>query len=131
MQKTKQNIVIGQRVAPDKVAQAQRLRQQMTEEEKRLWQRLKGNRLAGLHFRRQQVIDGFIVDFYCHAIGLVLEVDGHIHERQSAYDAERDRILRARGLHILRIPNAAIRADIESVVQKIRGYLDRPPDLPS
>ena len=131
MQKTKQNIVIGQRVAPDKVAQAQRLRQQMTEEEKRLWQRLKGNRLAGLHFRRQQVIDGFIVDFYCHAVGLVLEVDGHIHERQSAYDAERDRILRARGLHILRIPNAAIRADIESVVQKIRGYLDRPPDLPS
>ena len=131
MQKTKQNIVIGQRVAPDKVAQAQRLRQQMTEEEKRLWQRLKGNRLAGLHFRRQLVIDGFIVDFYCHAVGLVLEVDGHIHERQSAYDAERDRILRARGLHILRIPNAAIRADIESVVQKIRGYLDRPPDLPS
>ena len=131
MQKTKQNIVIGQRVVPDKVAQAQRLRQQMTEEEKRLWQRLKGNRLAGLHFRRQQVIDGFIVDFYCHAVGLVLEVDGHIHERQSAYDAERDRILRARGLHILRIPNAAIRADIESVVQKIRGYLDRPPDLPS
>ena len=127
MQKTKQNIVIGQRVAPDKVAQAQRLRQQMTEEEKRLWRRLKGNRLAGLHFRRQQVIDGFIVDFYCHAVGLVIEVDGQIHERQSAYDAERDRILRAHGLHILRIPNAAIRADIESVVQKIRGYLDLTP----
>ena len=127
MQKTKQNIVIGQRVAPDKVAQAQRLRQQMTEEEKQLWRRLKGNRLAGLHFRRQQVIDGFIVDFYCHAVGLVIEVDGQIHERQSAYDAERDRILRARGLHILRIPNAAIHADIESVVQKIRGYLDLTP----
>ena len=37
----------------------------MTEEEKQLWQRLKGNRLAGLHFRHQPVIDGFIVDFYC------------------------------------------------------------------
>ena len=127
MQKIKQNIVIGQRVAPDKVAQAQRLRQQMTEEERQLWRRLKGNRLAGLLFRRQQVIDGFIVDFYCHAVGLVIEVDGQIHECQSAYDAERDRILRARGLHILRIPNAAIRADIESVVQKIRGYLDLTP----
>ena len=127
MQKTKQNIVIGQRVAPDKVAQAQRLRQQMTQEEKLLWRRLKGNRLAGWHFRRQQVIDGFIVDFYCHAVGLVIEVDGPIHERQAAYDAERDRILQARGLHLLRIPNAAIRADIESVVQKIRGYLDLTP----
>ena len=91
MQKTKRNIVIGQRVAAAKAVQARRLRQQMTAEEKQLWQRLKGNRL-GFHFRRQQVIDGFIVDFYCHAVGLVIEVDGEIHERQAESDAERDRI---------------------------------------
>ena len=118
MQKTKRNIVIGQRVAAAKAVQARRLRQQMTAEEKQLWQRLKGNRL-GFHFRRQQVIDGFIVDFYCHAVGLVIEVDGEIHERQAESDAERDRILQARGLHILRIPNAAIRADLEGVVGEV------------
>ena len=119
---TKRNIVIGQRVAADKAVQARRLRQQMTAEEKQLWRRLKGNRL-GFHFRRQQVIDGFIVDFYCHAVGLVIEVDGEIHASQAEYDAERDHILRERGLHILRIPNAAIHADLEGVLERIGGCL--------
>ena len=67
MKKSKRNIVIGQRVMAEKVAQARRLRKQMTEAEKRLWERLRGNRVDGVHFRRQQIIDGFIVDFYCHA----------------------------------------------------------------
>ena len=87
MKKSKRNIVIGQRVMAEKVAQARRLRKQMTEAEKRLWERLRGNRVDGVHFRRQQIIDGFIVDFYCHAAGLVIEIDGQIHAHQVGYDA--------------------------------------------
>jgi len=69
----------------------------MTRAERVLWQRLKAGRLQGWHFRRQQVIDGFIVDFYCHAAGLVLEIDGGVHEQQREYDTERDAVLLARG----------------------------------
>jgi very-short-patch-repair endonuclease len=60
---------------------------------KNSWQHLRANQLNGLHFRRQQIIDGFIADFYCHVARLVIEVDGEIHQQQAEYDAERDRVL--------------------------------------
>ncbi len=84
-----------------------------------LWSHLRTNKLGGLHFRRQQVIDGFIVDFYCHAAGLVVELDGGIHERQRDYDAARDQVLRRRGLRILRITNAEISENLTAVLERI------------
>ena len=62
-----------------------RKRRDLTLAEKILWQELRGNKL-GVHFRRQQVIAGFIVDFYCHMAALVLEVDGDIHDLQQEED---------------------------------------------
>jgi very-short-patch-repair endonuclease len=53
----------------------------MTPAERILWQELRGNKL-GAHFRRQQIIAGFIVDFYCHKVALVIEVDGDVHDLQ-------------------------------------------------
>jgi very-short-patch-repair endonuclease len=113
------NIVIGQKVDPIKTQLAQALRRQMTAEEKILWQHLRANRLNGLHFRRQQIIDGFIADFYCHAAGLVIEVDGKIHEKQIEYDAERDKVLSARGLRLLRIKNEEVRQELDKVLKRI------------
>ena len=113
------NIVIGQKVTPIKVERAKELRRQMTQEEKILWQHLRGNRLNNLHFRRQQIIDGFITDFYCHAARLVIEVDGEIHQQQAEYDAERDRVLLARGLRLLRIKNEKVRQNLNSVLMRI------------
>ena len=121
--KSRRDIVTGQHVANDKVKIVRRLRSQMTDEEKRLWQHLRGNRLDGVHFRRQQIIDGFIVDFYCHSVGLVIEVDGEVHENQVAYDADRDAILKARGLKILRISNDAIRTNPDGVLELIRSSI--------
>ena len=113
------NVVIGQKVDSTKVARAKELRRNMTPEEKVLWQRLRANRLGGFHFRRQQVIDGFIVDFYCHAAGLVVEVDGDVHRQQVEYDAERDRVLAARGLQVMRVSNGEVRDDVEEVLERI------------
>ncbi|MBD2740061.1 endonuclease domain-containing protein [Coleofasciculus sp. FACHB-1120] len=113
------NIVIGQNVASPKMERAKELRKQMTAEEKILWQYLRANRLNGFHFRRQQIINGFIVDFYCHAVGLVVEVDGEIHELQAEYDAERDKILSARGLRLLRIKNEEVRQNVDKVLMRI------------
>lgn len=114
------NIVIGQKVSATKVQFAKELRRNMTSAEKILWAHLRGNQLDSLHFRRQQVIDGFIVDFYCHAAGLVVEVDGPIHQQQVEYDAKRDRILEARGFRILRISNDEVMQSVSNVLERIR-----------
>ena len=82
------HIITGQHIDPAKLAQAKALRRQMTPAEKLLWSRLRRNQL-GYHFRRQQVIAGFIADFYCDLARLVVEVDGGVHEQQVNYDASR------------------------------------------
>ncbi|AUT03291.1 restriction endonuclease [Nostoc sp. CENA543] len=113
------NIVIGQTINPDKMHRAKELRRQMTPAEKILWEYLRGNRLHGLHFRRQQIIDGFIADFYCHTARLLIEVDGKIHEQHAEYDAERDKVLSARGLRLLRIKNEEVVQEIDRVLMLI------------
>ena len=113
-------IVAGQHVNPAKSELAVRLRQQMTPEEKLLWRHLRGDAL-NYHFRRQQVIDGYIVDFYCHTAGLVIELDGRVHLQQSDYDAARDAILQSRGLSILRVTNDEVTQDITAVLARIKN----------
>jgi very-short-patch-repair endonuclease len=106
--------------------QARELRRTMTPTEMILWKYLRGNLFSGLHFRRQQVIDGFIVDFCCHAARLVIEVDGSIHDQQRDYDAERDRILRTRGLRVLRFTNDRIANDLSACLMEIREAAGSP-----
>ena len=113
------NIVIGQKITTEKRQQAKELRQTMTPEEALLWHELRTNKLAGWHFRRQQVIDGYIVDFYCHAASLIVEVDGGIHETQKEQDAERDAHLLSRGFGILRVTNDEVNKDLQGILQKI------------
>ena len=84
---------------------ARELRHNMTPTEKVLWHELRTDKLSGLHFRRQQIIDEYIVDFYCHAAALIIEIDGGIHEQQIEYDAERDAHLNSRGFKIMRFTN--------------------------
>ena len=67
------NIVTGQRVTKEKLQRAKELRRELTPAEKILWEELRANKL-GVHFRRQQVIQGFIVNFYCHKSALGLRV---------------------------------------------------------
>ena len=104
-----------------KPQRAQALRENMTPQERLLWQQLRGNRLEGLHFRRQVTIDGFLPDFYCHMLGLVIEVDGKIHETQQEYDALRDQVIAARGLRILRFSNRQIETLMSDVLVAIRS----------
>ena len=117
--KRPERIVRGQRVVREKLARAKELRCEMTPQEARLWERVRNNGLAGLHFRRQQVVDGFILDFYCHRAAVVVELDGPIHLQQAVQDEERSRWLQARGLHVIRIANDEVEADIEKVLALI------------
>jgi very-short-patch-repair endonuclease len=95
-------IIVGQHVQPNKQQRAKELRQSMTKAETLLWHHLRANRLDGMRWRRQQVIDGFIADFYCHNAGLIVELDGAVHMLQPEYDSARDKLLTTRDLLILR-----------------------------
>ncbi|MDY3561433.1 DUF559 domain-containing protein [Gemmata sp. JC673] len=97
----------------------QRLRRDMTPAEQFLWSRLRGNRLRGLHFRRQQIVHGFVADFYCHAAGVVVEVDGGVHDTQVEYDAARDQAFAALGLLVLRFRNENVTESITTVLDRI------------
>ena len=119
----RQGIVVGQRVRAEKMARG--LRREMTAAEQLPWEALRGGQLQGVRFRRQQVIDGFIVDFYCHAAGLIVEVDGSVHRGPDAYDVPRDTILAARGLCILRFPNEQVFTDLPAVLATIHAAIQQ------
>ena len=113
------NIVIGQKVSRELRERARELRRTMTPAEKILWEELRHNQLNGLQSRRQQIIDSYIVDFYCHAKALVVEVYGDVHESQHDYDADRDRYLSSRGFRILRFSNRDVKEKLLRVLEKI------------
>lgn len=113
------NIVRGQRVSAKQVENAKQLRREMTPAEKLLWKEVKASKLNGLHFRRQQIIHGYLADFYCHQHELIVEVDGGIHELQKEYDAEREKHLNSLGLRIIRFTNEEITKNLKGVLQKI------------
>jgi very-short-patch-repair endonuclease len=116
------NIIPGQRVTKEKLQRARDLRRDLTPSEKILWQELRANKL-GVHFRRQQIIAGFIVDFYCHKAALVVEVDGDIHDLQQEEDARREKVLREMELTIVRFRNEDVIQDLPTVVENIKSLI--------
>jgi very-short-patch-repair endonuclease len=82
----------------------------LTIAERQAWEILRNRRLLGFKFRRQHVIDGFIVDFYCPELRLVLELDGSGHGEleQAEYDAVRTAHLEMKGLLVVRFRNEEI-----------------------
>lgn len=116
------NIVTNQQVTKEKLQRAKELRRDMTPAEKILWEELRANKL-GVHFRRQQVIQGFIVDFYCHKSALVIEVDGDIHDLQKEEDERREKVLSQMGLQIIRFRNGEVLKNLSAVVGKISKFI--------
>ena len=91
---------------------AKELRWPLRPAEAMLWRRLKTKQFYGLKFRRQHPIHRFIVDFYCHAHRLVIEIDGGIHEEQQEQDEARSRWFTDRGFRILPFTNAQVTSDL-------------------
>ena len=104
---------------------ASRMRLEMTDAEKQLWQILRGNRL-GVKFRRQHVVGDYIVDFACLSAGLIIEVDGGYHETedQMILDKEREMSLRNIGFTIIRFKNEDIFKNFEHVIEIIKQNIN-------
>jgi very-short-patch-repair endonuclease len=128
-------IVRGQKVTAEKISKAKEFRHNMTKAENTLWQSLRANRLGGWHFRRQQVLFGYIVGFYCHQASLVIEVDGDVHDSQRVADLQRDEALERNGFKVIRISNREIEHNLGTVLsiilktcnQALPIYQDSPP----
>jgi very-short-patch-repair endonuclease len=105
--------------SPEVASAAQRLRKQMTPAEAYLWQALRNYQLEGLKFRRQHPLAGFVLDFYCPALRLVIEVDGEIHQQQQEADTARTEKLQYLGCTVLRFSNDDVLNNLNTVLTEI------------
>ena len=106
-------------------SRADELRKNMTQQEWNLWYfYLRNHRLK---WYRQRIIDRFIVDFYCHAAKLVIEIDGkqHYTDQGIVYDTERTQVLQGYGLKVLRYTNQQLVDNFQEVCWDIERNLQQ------
>lgn len=105
----------------DLKGRARSLRKNMTDAERTLWSLIRRKQLKGRLFARQKTIDNYIVDFYCAAAALVIELDGgqHYTPEGRKQDRRRDAELAARGLKVLRFSDRDVLTNIEGVQEEI------------
>ena len=120
------SMVEGAIRAPIKTfGRARILRRTMSLPEVVLWQALRGGQVGGLRFRRQHPVGPYILDFYCPAAHLAIEVDGSTHDaaNQLRHDERREAWLKQRGITVLRIPAKDVLRDesLEGVLRGIEG----------
>jgi very-short-patch-repair endonuclease len=130
---------VGNNVGSDRklVERARSMRREPTEFEKRLWRHVSRSQLGGFKFRRQATLDPFIVDFFCPAKGLIVEVDGETHVREE--DRRRDAALARRGFSTIRFTNDQVGENMDGVLiailERLRSLPDRwprgGPDFPT
>lgn len=98
---------------------ARQLRALAVPPEQLLWSVLRGRRLAGLKFRRQESIGPYIVDFCCRELRLIVELDGMSHDESVQRDDVRQRWLREQGYRVFRVTNWDVNEDLEAVARGI------------
>ncbi|MCH8152514.1 MAG: endonuclease domain-containing protein [Planctomycetes bacterium] len=103
------------RIPPRMTQRSRSLRRRSTYPERVLWYLLRNKQIKGLRFRRQHAVGRYVVDFYCPAAKLVVEVDGESHAGRAEQDAKRSAYLEARGLKVLRVTNDDVMENLEAV----------------
>ncbi|TGE14737.1 endonuclease domain-containing protein [Hymenobacter elongatus] len=115
---------------PSQKDHRQQLRNHLTPAEATLWRALQRSQLAGSKFRRQHGIGSYIVDFYCPAERLVVELDGagHFSVSGEANDVERTAYLNGLGLRVLRFENRLVLEQLDGVLTAIAVVFNSGPD---
>jgi len=105
---------------------AKSLRRQMSLPEVLLWKAIKGRKLNGLAFRKQHPLGPYVLDFYCDAKRLAVEVDGGSHSfgDRPARDQRRDAWLLANGVTTLRLSASLILDDVDDATRAILAYVE-------
>jgi len=105
------------------IEKAKEMRENPTPAEAKLWENLKSKKV-GFKFRRQHLIDDFIVDFVCLSKKLVIEVDGGIHDNQKEQDDARTNFLNGLGYKVIRFRNERVLGDIDTVLEEILSAIE-------
>ncbi|MGH9426256.1 MAG: endonuclease domain-containing protein [Terriglobia bacterium] len=107
---------------------ARQLRQSETPAEEIAWNLLPDRRAFGLMFRRQQPLGNYVVDFYCHELRLIVELDGEVHSQPSRVkrDARRKASLERLGCRLRCVPNGLVLQDPDAFLAKIGNYIPSP-----
>ncbi|HXH08985.1 MAG TPA: endonuclease domain-containing protein [Alphaproteobacteria bacterium] len=110
---------------PEFLDHSRKLRKTQTDAEKLLWSALRNRQLLGLKFRRQYLVEPYILDFYCHKYRLGIELDGgqHYTNEGKQRDSTRDTFIAAQGVRILRFSDLDVLANLEAVLQTIVAEL--------
>ena len=103
------------------------LRSNMTDAEQHLWQYLRRKQINGWQFYRQKPLGAYIIDFYCAAAQLVVELDGSQHFDHQQADQQRDAFLQSLGLRVLRFDNRQVLLETDAVLEVIRQIPPSPP----
>ncbi len=114
---------------------ARELRKNSTVEEKILWSYLRNRELFPFKFRRQFVLDPYIIDFYCDKLKLVIELDGsqHADDEKLEYDKKRTEFLERYGIKVVRFWNDEIHKNLEGVIEYLLNIVEernKQPHLP-
>ena len=113
---------------PRRITKARYLRKTQTQAEKLLWEELRNRKLSGFKFRRQQILNEMIVDFFCAEKKLIIELDGPYHNDplQRIKDHNRDQELISLGFKVYRITNNQIFQTLEQTLKEIKALLNSP-----
>ncbi|MNS97229.1 hypothetical protein D3C86_1502290 [compost metagenome] len=106
--------------SPDRTRRARRLREELTPAETHLWSLLRNRGFEGWKFRRQAPVAGYVTDFLCPELRLVIELDGGVHRLREAEDALRDHRLAEAGFAIVRFSNEAFLHNPNILLDAIR-----------
>ena len=101
------------------------LRNSLTPAEALLWKNLQRSQVGGRKFRRQHSVGSYIVDFYCPACRLAVELDGqgHFESARSECDVKRMGFLEQQGIRVLRFENRQVFESLEEVLTTIQAHL--------
>ena len=115
-----------ERASPEQRQFARHLRYQLTDCERLLWRQLRNRGLAGFKFRRQHPWPPYVLDFYCAALQLVIELDGgqHYDEAGLTKDRLRTTYLQSQGLAVLRFSNLDVMRNLEGVLTEILRWIE-------
>ena len=109
---------------------ARQLRSASTDAEHALWEQLRARRLRGFKFRRQFPISGYVADFVCLEVKLIVELDGGQHADRQPQDAHRTEVLAKSGFRVLRFWDNDVLNEREAVLEEILRAVEAPPPSP-
>ena len=105
-------------------ALSRQLRKKRVRSEVLVWNHLKGRKMLGYQFTRQKPIGHYIVDFYCPALRLIIEIDGESHRERFEEDRDRQKDLEAIGLHLMRFTDRKVKQDMSNEPRCIEGWVE-------